>query len=91
MVSGEKHQEIDYEFEDGEENREAAWPKRTPAITKSIAIQKVEVMDSPRQAQAQLIVLSGIRLLNSSTWLVGRRRKAWFQIQNVTTPPPTMQ
>src|SRR6059036_3959009 len=77
------------ELED--ENREAAWPRRTPAITRSIATQNVGVMDSPRQAQAQLMVLSGMRLLNSSTWLVGQRRKAWFQIQNVTTLPPRMQ
>ena len=68
-----------------------AWPTSTPLITRIIATQNVDVTGSPRQAQAQLIVLRGIRLLKSNTWLARQRRSAWFQIQNVTTPPPTLQ
>ena len=49
-----------------------AWPISTPLITRSMATQKVGVMGSLSHTQAQLIVLSGMRLLKSSTWLAGQ-------------------
>jgi hypothetical protein len=58
---------IDYDDDEEDEKSAFAWPISTPAMTKIIATQNVGVIGSPRQAQAQPIVLRGIRLLKSST------------------------
>ena len=50
----------------------------TPATIKIIAAQNVGVIGSRRKKCAQVIVLSGIRLLNNITRLVRQRRSASF-------------
>ena len=57
----------------------------------AIAVQNLGVTASRRQKCAQVIVLSGIRLLNSITWLVGQWRSALFHSAKAVTPPATMQ
>src|SRR2546423_8030186 len=47
----------------------------TPENTRTIASQKVVVTGSCNQIAAQVIVLTGIRLLKSRTWLVCQCRR----------------
>ena len=44
-----------------------------------IANQNVVVTASPSRKCDHIIVLTGIRLLNKKTWLVGQCRRALFQ------------
>jgi hypothetical protein len=53
-----------------------ACPSKTPEAIKSIAIQNVPEIASPRQKCAHSIVLNGIKLLNKYTLLVVHRRNA---------------
>lgn len=66
-------------------------PSTTPNPIKSKAIKKVGVTGSCRQKYAQVMVLTGIRLLNNSTRLVGQCPSARFHKPNAITPPAMTQ
>ena len=49
---------------------QSACPMATPAAIKIIAAQNVDVMGSPSVKYAHVVVVTGMKLLNSITWLV---------------------
>ena len=60
-------------------------------MIRTIAAQNVGVMASPSVKCAQMVVVSGMKLLNNITWLVRQWRSAEFQSAYGTTPPNRMQ